>query len=233
MNLPDYTLRYSKRAKYLQLRLSYRGLEVIVPIKKKLKDGIVTQFIEKKRPWIEKNWDRICKTQIDPHTTPLLPTSIFLNAINQMWHIVYLETSQDKISLFANQNKQITLMGDITNEQSCLKKLRAWLKKMAHPYLYQQLMMLAGQTNLTFKEMTIRHNTTRWGSCSSQGNINLCCKLLFLPPHLMDHVLLHELCHTKIMRHGKDFWELLTRFDCLAKTHAKQLKTVQIPLWVR
>jgi hypothetical protein len=123
-------------------------------------------------------------------------------------------------------------MGNIANEALCLKKLREWLKIKAHHHLYEHLVLLAKQTNLSFKEMKIRNNVTRWGSCSSEGQINLCCKLLFLQPALMRHVLLHELCHTKIMHHGNDFWQLLMQFDPAAKTHTTQLRKASIPFWI-
>ena len=233
MNLPNYTLRYSKKAKYLQLRLSSHGLEVVAPIKKQLANHVIEQFIQQKQLWIEKNWHKICQNRNPEIEAQILPTQINLNAMNQTWEVVYIPTSQKGIKLLVNLSRQISLIGDINNKNLCVKSLRLWLKQMAQDYLHEELISLAKQTKLTFQKMSIHNNTSRWGSCSSQGNINLCCKLLLLPPLLMRHVLLHELCHTKAMHHGKKFWKLLSQFDPAAKIHAKQLKTMPMPWWIK
>ena len=83
------------------------------------------------------------------------------------------------------------------------------LKKRAEEYLLPLLQTLADQYHFTYRKVRIKAVKSRWGSCSTAGSINLSCYLLLLPPHLMDYVLLHELCHTKEMNHGPKFWELL------------------------
>lgn len=63
--------------------------------------------------------------------------------------------------------------------------------------------------------MTIKHNSSNWGSCSRAGNINLNLNLIRLPEPLCDYVLLHELCHLKEPNHGPRFHALLERL-CLS-----------------
>ena len=57
--------------------------------------------------------------------------------------------------------------------------------------------------------MKINSSKGRWGSCSARKAINLSYYLVLLPKHLIDYVLLHELCHTREMNHGERFWALL------------------------
>lgn len=59
---------------------------------------------------------------------------------------------------------------------------------------------------VSFGRCTIRMQKTRWGSCSSAGNLNLNLKVYALPPHLMDYIVVHELAHRKELNHSPAFW---------------------------
>lgn len=67
----------------------------------------------------------------------------------------------------------------------------------------------AGILGVSYGRITIRNQTTRWGSCSSKGNLNFNCLLMLMPPDIADYVIVHELCHLKEMNHSKAFWALV------------------------
>jgi predicted metal-dependent hydrolase len=62
---------------------------------------------------------------------------------------------------------------------------------------------------LSYNRLSIRHTTTRWGSCSSKRNLNFSYKLMFLEPELMDYIIIHELAHLVEMNHSKRFWNIV------------------------
>lgn len=101
---------------------------------------------------------------------------------------------------------------DFTDE-----KLQEWLRKVIEEALRQnakiilppRLYMLAERHHFLYKSVKINSSRGRWGSCSAGKAINLSYYLMLLPPHLIDYVLLHELCHTREMNHGDRFWALL------------------------
>lgn len=89
------------------------------------------------------------------------------------------------------------------------------LREEAKILLPQKLSYFAGQYGFKFHKVTIKHNSSNWGSCSRAGNINLNLNLIRLPEPLCDYVLLHELCHLKEPNHGPRFHALLERL-CLS-----------------
>mgnify|MGYP004641247339 FL=1 len=65
---------------------------------------------------------------------------------------------------------------------------------------------------VSYNRITIRDQKTRWGSCSSKGNLNFNFRLYYMPQHLMDYVIVHELSHRRHMDHSKEFWNEVGRF---------------------
>ena len=59
--------------------------------------------------------------------------------------------------------------------------------------------------------ITIRKQKTKWGSCSSKGNLNFNCLLMLAPPEVIDAIVVHELCHLKQMNHSKKFYDEVLR----------------------
>ncbi len=82
---------------------------------------------------------------------------------------------------------------------------------------------------LTYGKISIRNQKSRWGSCSSKGNLNFNYKIALLPPHLADYVIVHELCHRGQFNHSQKFWDLvgetLPHYDVLmAELHKVRIR---------
>ena len=100
-----------------------------------------------------------------------------------------------------------------SNLQDWLRKvIEEALRRNAKIILPPRLYMLSERYGLPYKSVQINSSRGRWGSCSSHKKINLSYFLVLLPKHLIDYVLLHELCHTCEMNHGDRFWDLLNGF---------------------
>lgn len=104
--------------------------------------------------------------------------------------------------------------------------LRA-LRAEAKEYLPTRLQMLANQHGFTYGAVSIKHMQSRWGSCTQQQDIALNSFLMELPWPLIDYVLLHELVHTRIMAHGKPFWDEVAKYVprlTLVRKHMQHVK---------
>ncbi len=80
------------------------------------------------------------------------------------------------------------------------------LADRALAYIPGRVRYYAEKLGVTWGRITIRNQRTRWGSCSSRGNLNFNCLLMLTPPEVIDSVVVHELCHRKEMNHSERFY---------------------------
>lgn len=100
------------------------------------------------------------------------------------------------------------------------------LRHEAKRLLPSRIMGLAERYGFEVTNVRIHNSKTRWGSCSQRKSINLSLSLMLLPWHLIDYVLLHELCHTVEMNHSDRFWALMDRVtDGKALVLRKELRS--------
>lgn len=85
------------------------------------------------------------------------------------------------------------------------------LAKEAAKVIPERVRYFAPIVGVDYGRITIRHQKTRWGSCSGRGNLNFNCMLMKTPQEIMDYVVVHELCHRKEMNHSLRFWAEVAR----------------------
>lgn len=85
------------------------------------------------------------------------------------------------------------------------------IKKKARKILPERVEYWAKKIGVTYGRISIRLQSSRWGSCAQNGNLNFNCLLVLMPPEVLDCVVVHELCHRKYMNHSKDFYAEIDR----------------------
>jgi predicted metal-dependent hydrolase len=84
-------------------------------------------------------------------------------------------------------------------------------KKEALEFIETRIRYFNSIYGLNFNKINIKNQKTRWGSCSKKGNLNFNYKMLFLPKHITDYIIVHELCHLKEFNHSYKFWNLVAK----------------------
>lgn len=84
-------------------------------------------------------------------------------------------------------------------------------KKAAERLVIRKITELNSFYQFRFSKISIRNQRTRWGSCSSRGNLNFNYKIIFLPEKMIDYIIIHELCHLKELNHSPKFWRLVAQ----------------------
>lgn len=112
-------------------------------------------------------------------------------------HIAWIEKQQNRHRREAEARKGIC---PLTTEE------REALTEAARIDLQKRVQCYAGQIGVAYGRITVRNQKTKWGSCSSRGNLNFNFLLMLAPEYVRDYVVVHELCHRKQMNHSPAFW---------------------------
>lgn len=99
------------------------------------------------------------------------------------------------------------------------------LAQRAADYIPGRVALYAAQIGVRYGRITIRNQRSRWGSCSSRGNLNFNCLLMLTPPEIIDYVVVHELCHRLEMNHSSAFWAEVGQVLPDYRKYEKWLKT--------
>lgn len=197
----------SHRANRISVRILADGLRVSLPHRSSEKEAVRFILSEKEKILSKQKRIKAKKTSTiisEDHelktltfTIKVMPTNrndVFFNMKEGILRIEYPES----VDIIADEV-----------QQACWNGINYFLRKEAKRILPQRVEELAGQFGFSFSGVKIQSSKTRWGSCSKEQNINLSFYLMLLPQHLVDYVILHELCHTKEMNHGERFWQLM------------------------
>jgi predicted metal-dependent hydrolase len=227
------TIRPNARAKHMRMHLSAdKGLVVTQP------PGVSTrqlqQWINSQMAWIATHLPKV-EAQAEARKQPLsVPDSMHFPATGETLDIAYVPTAKNGISLSYRENEALHLSGAVENTPFCCQVLQDWVKDYARHHLGKLLQQAAQETGLQYNSYRVKGQTTRWGSCSTRGNINLNYKLMLLPVEWVRYTLIHELCHTVEMNHSKRFWALVAQFVPEYKVIHEDMKgaMAKLPGWV-
>ena len=229
-----YTVSVSRRARHVSLKINQAdGLVVVIPVGFDVRQ--IPRILVDKADWIERTQKRITRLprSVSPELAHTLPDKITTLLSGETWAIEYVPSKSRTITLTQPGNYTLRLTGAVHNRSLCGVALRRWTSRQAKIILPHLLKSLAAELGFTVADISIRNQRTRWGSCSRHKSISLNQKLIFLTPELVRYIMLHELCHTRIMSHSAKFWGLVASYDPAYKRKLKALRDAAkyLPVW--
>lgn len=224
---PEFKIKKHRRAKHVKLRASKtKGLEITVPYRFNVKE--IPSILEENKNWITKQLIKLQSQQMD-----VLPETITFHSADETWLIQYIPTSS-RLKLIERTMREVVIMGKVDDKAKCKALLVKWFKHKASLFLAHQLKTISDAIQLPFEKLTIRDQQTLWGSCTSRKNISLSYRLMFLPMHLVRHIMIHELSHTKHLNHSDRFWNLVATHDVDWQQNRLEMRRAEkyIPVWL-
>ena len=221
--LDNVIIKKSKRARYISIKIKHDGsLAMTVPYF--TSTILAKRFLQSKSDWINQQLLKIKREQHIFTDKQAIGKTHQLNFVSHDGP--YKTTVRNNVVLVSIPHGATTL--DPNSQKHARTAVFRALKKEAKVYLTKRLDTHAQLNGFSYNELRFKNTATRWGSCSSAKNINLNIQLMRLPYHLIDYVILHELCHLKHQNHSKTFWLYLETLLPGARNYKKELKDYSI-----
>jgi len=235
LHLP-HAVRVSSRAKYIRFRiLAGTGLEVVLP--KGCPASGLRKAVLANKDWIHGHAQEIQRAASLRPRTRHLPDCILLSASDRSFAVCYDADPGPQRFVHIQEQDQVTVQADPqTQAEKCCRLLQEWLKDQGRKVLAPWALSLSAKHKLPIARVQIRRQKTRWASMSTSGTLSLNCQLMFLRAELVQHVLLHELCHIRYPNHGPKFQALLSRISdqsVRCEQEIRYMHQVAVPWWAR
>lgn len=206
-----YTIRESTRSRSLRLKIDHKGLEVIVPAGISVPN--LEDILHSRSDWILKYY----RQPEPPAPKTLLSAGMKIEYLGskRTLQIDQKRHGNSTTVILTDSALQIRLRPGLMEEHrqhEVFAVLLEWYKQQAKRYISSRTAELARKHGFKYNRITIRGQKTRWGSCSSNRNLNFNWRLMQAPPEAVDYIIIHELCHLKEMNHSAAFWELVARY---------------------
>ena len=217
----EVTLRRSLRAKRYSLKI--RGKEVLAVMPYQGSEALMRRFLEENAGRIRAALSKSPEPVVWDERTRFQTLSFTLRIVREAGENFRVRLSDGVLWIACPMETRF-------EEEAVQRALHDLVEKVmrveAKRLLPVWVAELAERHGFRFAQVKISGSRTSWGSCSTRQSINLSLSLLLLPRHLIEYVILHELCHTVEMNHSPRFWALMDRVtDGKARALRQELKS--------
>ncbi len=213
----SFTHKVNSRSRSLKLSIAKNGA-VTVTTPRFTPGFIVRKFVSDHQDWITQQQAKLAsiKKQLE----------IKENQVLLFGKVYKLEVKLDpKKPIGIVRVGESLQINPVTQTKASIDRcLERFLKNTGSSFILKQTQSLAAKMKTSYNRVSFKTQKTRWGSCSSQGNLNFNWRLVHAPPEVITYVIIHELAHRTHMNHSTDFWKLVEKFDPEYRKHRGWLK---------
>jgi predicted metal-dependent hydrolase len=220
----------NERSRSIRVRILPDRLKVTMPVHSQPEDAL--KFIQSARETIARK-QKLAQKKHDNHpmrldeNTGLKTLTFDVKIVRKSRKDVYFSLKEVILTIEFPLSAEIN---DDTAQKHIWNGISYFMRKEAKRLLPWRTKQLADKHGFIFSDVKIQSSKSRWGSCSRGRSINLSLYLMLLPAHLVDYVILHELCHTLEMNHSDRFWALMDKVtDNNAYDLRQELKKYNMP----
>ncbi len=193
-------LRRNGRARRLILRLNKAGDGVIVTLPKGISMANGMSWAEQQISWIQARMAALPGRRpfTDGSTIPFEGYEHIIRHLPEARRGVWREYGEIRVSGRA---------------EHLARRVQDWLQSEAQLRCVEKTMRAALRINSQPGKVSVRDTRSRWGSCSTNGNISYCWRLILAPTFVLDYVVAHEVAHLKEHNHGAKFWDTVAMLE--------------------
>lgn len=199
----SYTLQRSRRRRSITLTIDERGLRVGAPWQASA--GAIEALLRKHDAWVLKKLTEWEKRRPPPRRWQDGETLMLLG------RPLRLTLAPDPQEIRLDGSRFIVNPTWVQNPEKMKKKVTDWFRQQALLCFRERIAHFHPLLEVAEPAVCLSNARTRWGSCHSNGRIRLNWRLIQMPPHLVDYVVVHELAHLVEMNHSPRFWKTVAR----------------------
>jgi len=204
----DFSIQIKRlrNARALRLRVLDDG-RVTVTAPLRMSERVIQDFIHEHQSWIAEHRQT---AELKQQALTKQRDALFFRGQELPFRLAISQTKKPGVEL---QNNQIIVTAKNEDHTQIRPILEKWYRQEAEKRFKARVPLLSDLVNKEVKNVTIRSQRTRWGSCSSRNTISLNWLLIMAPDRVSDYVIYHELAHLTHMNHSNRFWQLVEEYD--------------------
>ena len=203
----SYTLIRKSFLRYRRIKITSDG-SIIVTVNRTCGKKDIKKFIEEKKNWINKTVNRLMQKKQGNESLVIEKKGQLLHC-GQWYRIKTTEADEAVKKIYINEADRIISLS-LNNENEGLKdKLDNWQKEVFKKTVEALAGRIGRANGIEYNCIIVRGQKSRWGCCSSKNNISLNWRLIKAPAHILEYVVIHELCHIRERSHSGRFWSIV------------------------
>ncbi len=219
----DYQLIRSKRK---TIAISFdENCQLIVKAPIWVGKSRIEAFISEKSEWIEVTRTRLIRAKEEASKTRMkLENGDVLYFLGDKRILSVIREERKRAKVVCTMERIVLYVPYEADYAYRCEQLERWYRKEAQQIINEKVTEFAGRLGVSYEDIRIKDQKSRWGSCSSKGNLNFNWRIIMAPETVCDYVVIHELCHLVYLNHSEQFWNLVESICPQYRQYKKWLK---------